>query len=233
MNKEMRQQQLLSLIQEEKTMTASALARQLNVSKRTISRDIQALEKKGVPIVAYTGKSGGYQLQRTHRPYQLTLTDTELQALYLLLKESLAQSTLPYKTITRTLIQKILKQPYTHIRRTLQQLDEFILYETHKQPRLPHLFEDLLVYCHERKVMGIDYRTTKNAPPQFENVIFIGLIARHEGWQAIVYHIGGNYTQYVDIALIEDIAYSFKKSIKTEDITLENYQSFLKHPHSS
>lgn len=62
--------------------------------------------------------------------------------------------------------------------------------------------------------MGIDYKSDANGEQRFENVIFIGLIARHDGWQAIVYHIGGDYTQYVDISTIEDISYSFKNQYK-------------------
>lgn len=76
--------------------------------------------------------------------------------------------------------------------------------------------------------MGIDYKSDANGEQRFENVIFIGLIARRDGWQAIVYHIGGDYTQYVDISTIEDISYSFQKSIQTNDITLENYETYLK-----
>lgn len=228
MKKEVRQQRLLSLIQEDKTMTALELAHQLNVSKRTILRDIQDLEKKGVQIVAHAGKLGGYQLQTAHAKYTLNLTESELHALYLILKESQAQSTLPYETLTQQLIQKVLKQPYTHIRRSLLQLDDYILYETCDYPRLPHYFEDILIYCQERKVMGVDYRESQQNELRFENVIFIGVIARQEGWQAIVYHIGGGYTEYMDIASIEDISYSFHRSLHTGDITLTNYKDFLK-----
>ncbi|EGQ0311296.1 HTH domain-containing protein [Staphylococcus pseudintermedius] len=228
MNKETRQKKLLALIQQDKPMTALELAQALNVSKRTILRDMQELEGKGVQIVAHAGMYGGYQLQANQHYYQLNLTQTELQALYLILKESQAQSTLPYEAATNHLIQKILKQPYTHIRRTLRQLDQYVLYETRQQPRLPVQFSDILIYCQERKVMGIDYKSDANDEQRFENVIFIGLIARRDGWQAIVYHIGGDYTQYVDISTIEDISYSFQKSIQTNDITLENYETYLK-----
>lgn len=41
MNKETRQKKLLALIQQDKPMTALELAQALNVSKRTILRDMQ------------------------------------------------------------------------------------------------------------------------------------------------------------------------------------------------
>lgn len=55
MNKETRQKKLLALIQQDKPMTALELAQALNVSKRTILRDMQELEGKGVQIVAHAG----------------------------------------------------------------------------------------------------------------------------------------------------------------------------------
>lgn len=109
MNKETRQKKLLALIQQDKPMTALELAQALNVSKRTILRDMQELEGKGVQIVAHAGMYGGYQLQANQHYYQLNLTQTELQALYLILKESQAQSTLPYEAATNHLIQKNIK----------------------------------------------------------------------------------------------------------------------------
>ena len=48
MNKRERQNKLVQAIQQNKQITASELATDLNVSKRTILRDIQDLEDQGV-----------------------------------------------------------------------------------------------------------------------------------------------------------------------------------------
>lgn len=45
MNKETRQNKLIALIQQQQHMTAQELAQALNVSKRTILRDMHELEK--------------------------------------------------------------------------------------------------------------------------------------------------------------------------------------------
>ena len=52
-----RQNQIISLIQQGHTINASELAQHLNVSVRTISRDIVDLENQGVQIYAHKGKN--------------------------------------------------------------------------------------------------------------------------------------------------------------------------------
>ena len=53
---------LLMLLQDRGQVTAAELARQLEVSPRTILRDIEALSGAGVPVFATRGARGGFQL---------------------------------------------------------------------------------------------------------------------------------------------------------------------------
>jgi predicted DNA-binding transcriptional regulator YafY len=50
------------LLQDRGQVTAAELARQLEVSPRTILRDIEALSGAGVPVFATRGARGGFQL---------------------------------------------------------------------------------------------------------------------------------------------------------------------------
>ena len=60
-----------------------------------------------------------------------------------------------------------------------------------------------------------------------ENVIFIGLLCEKGLWKAVVFEIGLGKTNEIPIIDIHDISYSFEKTIKTQDITINNYQQFL------
>jgi predicted DNA-binding transcriptional regulator YafY len=53
---------LLIALQDGGRLTAAALARELEVSERTILRDIEALSSAGVPVFAVRGVGGGFQL---------------------------------------------------------------------------------------------------------------------------------------------------------------------------
>jgi predicted DNA-binding transcriptional regulator YafY len=53
---------LLGLLQARGRMSARQLARELEVSERTILRDIEALGAAGIPLYAIRGCSGGFEL---------------------------------------------------------------------------------------------------------------------------------------------------------------------------
>ncbi|MFF4317765.1 helix-turn-helix transcriptional regulator [Streptomyces sp. NPDC001568] len=71
------------LVQSSPGLTAAALARELEVSERTVIRDAQALQEAGVPIRSERGRSGGYHLAPGHRTRLTTLHPTEAETLYL------------------------------------------------------------------------------------------------------------------------------------------------------
>ncbi|WP_232789232.1 helix-turn-helix transcriptional regulator [Sphingobacterium sp. UDSM-2020] len=70
---------ILTQLQTKRLITASELAEKFLVTKRTIYRDIKALEMAGVPILVEEGK--GYSLMEGYRVSPIMFTESEANAL--------------------------------------------------------------------------------------------------------------------------------------------------------
>lgn len=75
---------LLMILQARGRVTAQALAQELEVSERTIYRDLEALGVAGVPVIAERGPGGGCSLLENYRTSLTGLTEPEARALFML-----------------------------------------------------------------------------------------------------------------------------------------------------
>jgi predicted DNA-binding transcriptional regulator YafY len=82
----MRADRLLSimlLLQVQQRVTSRELARRLEVSERTIHRDMDALGAAGIPVYAERGANGGWALAEEYQTNLTGLNEAEIQALFL------------------------------------------------------------------------------------------------------------------------------------------------------
>ncbi|MEU6078332.1 WYL domain-containing protein [Micromonospora sp. NPDC047074] len=74
---------LLLLLQTQGRMTAAQLAERLEVSTRTVYRDVESLHAAGIPLYGEAGHAGGYQLVEGWRTRLTGLTAQEAERFFL------------------------------------------------------------------------------------------------------------------------------------------------------
>jgi predicted DNA-binding transcriptional regulator YafY len=79
--------QILLLLQNRGRMTCAKLARELEVTRRTVLRDVDALTEAGLPIVVIRGKEGGVELGFNYRTRLTGLAADEAEALAVILSQ--------------------------------------------------------------------------------------------------------------------------------------------------
>lgn len=80
--------QLMGLLQARDSWIGSELAERLEVTERTVRRDVDRLRQLGYPVEALTGRHGGYRLGRGGRLPPLLLSDDEAVAVAIGLRQA-------------------------------------------------------------------------------------------------------------------------------------------------
>ncbi|GIN71723.1 transcriptional regulator [Bacillus sp. J14TS2] len=80
---------IMILLQNRGKMTAKELASELEVSERTILRDMDALSHAGIPIISDRGKDGGWRLLDNFRSHLSGLNTSDIKSLFLFPSEEL------------------------------------------------------------------------------------------------------------------------------------------------
>ncbi|MBA3872989.1 MAG: YafY family transcriptional regulator [Anaerolineae bacterium] len=74
---------ILLLLQTHTRLTGRELAERLEVSERTIHRDMESLSSAGVPVMAERGAGGGWSLSESYSTNLTGLNFTEIQSLFI------------------------------------------------------------------------------------------------------------------------------------------------------
>ncbi len=120
---------ILLVLQRKRAIAAAQLARQFEVSTRTIYRDLQTLSALGIPLYTTRGHGGGVRLREGY--FLPPLTFSRGEGIVLLLGLTLLQSlrTFPFPQEAETAMQKLLVAVPGPLRTILVQAEKVIGFE--------------------------------------------------------------------------------------------------------
>jgi predicted DNA-binding transcriptional regulator YafY len=242
----MRADRLLSivlLLQAHHQMTSRVLAERLEVSERTIHRDMEALSLAGIPVVAERGTGGGWSLLNEYRTNLSGLNEAEIQSLFVSPSPKLLADLRLEKASEGALLKLLSALPAMY-RRGAEQARRRILVDAggwssqeESVPLIPVLQEAVWL---EQKVR-ITYQRGGGCDPVERTVEPLGLVAKGSAWY-LVARVDDSLRSYrvSRISAVErleesfsppagfDLAQYWEESAKTFKATLPKYSAVFR-----
>lgn len=141
------------LLVNRKRITATELSEYFEVSIRTIYRDIEAINQAGIPIVAYQGIGGGFEVVDNYKLERQLLNSEDLRSIMVALKA--VNTTLDDHTVTNAISKIKVLAPETGPEQTEQMILDFSPWGGNKnQPIKINLIKKAIA---ERRLIAFHY----------------------------------------------------------------------------
>jgi predicted DNA-binding transcriptional regulator YafY len=149
---------LLSLLQTRRDWPGGELAERLEVSSRTIRRDVERLRDLGYPVEASTGPFGGYRLHAGTAMPPLLLDDDEAVAIAVGLRTAAGASVTGIEETAIRALVKLEQVLPTHLRRRVNALQSVTSTLPATGPRVdPQALTAIAGACRDRERLRFDY----------------------------------------------------------------------------
>jgi predicted DNA-binding transcriptional regulator YafY len=150
--------QLLSLLQTRKDWPGADLAERLEVSPRTVRRDVDRLRELGYPIQATMGTGGGYQLGAGAALPPLLLDDDEAVAVAVGLRTAAQGGVSGIEETSVRALAKLLQVLPSRLRRRVDALGAFTVPMPGQGPTVdPDTLALVAVACRDSELLRFDY----------------------------------------------------------------------------
>lgn len=215
----MRADRLLSLVlllRHRGRMTASALARELEVSPRTVLRDVEALSGAGVPVYAERGRDGGFALLAGWSTDLTGLTHAEARALLV------AGSRAPGPELAAAMRKVVAALPDTQRATATRAAGRVLLRSEGMVRDAPDPVPDVLPVVQEAVFGGRRLRlryASPDAEPRWRTVDPVGLVDAGGQWYLLATHDGADRTYRV--SRVRDAEVLDEPAAPTDDVDLE------------
>ena len=214
---------ILLTLEKKKRVTAAELAREFEVSVRTIYRDIDALSD--FPIYADRGPGGGFSLMEGYRLRDLPLSKKEAAALTVMGSMASEKMGLVEGRIFKRAFQKLLSHFPPECRVEAGRFSEQVLVELEPwqpEPEVPAAAETVNRALNESRVLEFTYRR-RSRRPEFGEVEPHGLCYRGKSWYLAGFCREQKNFRLYRLDRIRDLTVGRKSFARREDFDLRKF----------
>ncbi|MDE6475857.1 MAG: YafY family transcriptional regulator [Erysipelotrichaceae bacterium] len=185
MSKAERLIEMMITINAKKYFTVGELANEFSVSKRTILRDLKALEQTGFPLYSEVGAAGGYHVLKERILPPIAFSENEAKALFFACQALQFYRDLPFEQETISALKKFLNYLPLDIQKSIMHIQNKIVFwipDRHRSsPLLKKIFHSVT------KQLSITIRYTSTNAESIRTIIPIGLYAMSGLWYCPAY----------------------------------------------
>jgi predicted DNA-binding transcriptional regulator YafY len=214
---------IVLLLQTHNQLSSRTLANRLEVSERTIHRDMEALSGAGIPVVAERGSAGGWSLLGEYRTDLTGLTESEIQSLFVTQSPKVLADLKLRKASEGALLKLLAALPVMY-RSGAERVRQRIYIDSagwsrHEEsvPLLP-LLQDAVWTEHK---IRITYQRGPGCDPVERELDPLGLVAKGSAWY-LVAGVSGELRSY-RISRISQAEVLDSTSVIPEDFDLADY----------
>lgn len=217
---------ILTQLQTKRLTKASELAEKFLVTKRTIYRDIKALEMAGVPILVEEGK--GYSLMEGYRVSPIMFTESEAYALItaeqLILKNKDSSFVKEYSEA----INKIKSVLRNNTKDKSNLLSDRVLFRINSNNnRTSHFLSTIQLAMTNFKLIKIKYQSSENKQSTERSIEPFAMYSTQENWLLIAYCRLRKDFRTFRIDRILDL-FTLNEEFEPHDMTMQEYFEICK-----
>ncbi|WP_256759241.1 YafY family protein [Cohnella sp. WQ 127256] len=216
---------IMSLLQAHGQLSSRELAEQLEVSERTIHRDMEALSLSGIPVYAERGSKGGWLLSEGYRNQITGMTADEIRSLLLIHSSSVVKD-LGLNDQVQTAFRKLLSALPIPAQRDAEYVRERIHVDGagwhSPAPSNTSILQTIQQCVWEQRKLNISYRSWDTDSDTQRTVSPLGLVAKQSIWYMIA-QTGDNEIRTFRISRLK-VAYSLEETFtRPEAFHLASY----------
>lgn len=179
--------QLLSLLQTHRYWSGQELADRLEVSERTLRRDIERVRDLGYPVDAVRGVAGGYQLRAGGSLPPLLLTDEEAVAIAVGLRTAASGAVQGLEETAVQSLTKVLALMPPRLRRQMDALADQTVPAPLRGPTIDaSVLTTLAQGCRDDEIVEFGY-TTRDSASETRQVEPHRLVSLGQRWYLVAY----------------------------------------------
>jgi predicted DNA-binding transcriptional regulator YafY len=173
---------LLTLLQSRRDWTGRELAESLDVTPRTVRKDVERLRSLGYPVEARPGVAGGYRLGVGGSLPPLLLDDDEAVAIAVSLRSAASGPIAGIEDVSVRALMKIEQLLPSHVRHRVRAFRSALAVPSHGPAVDPEVLTRVAAAARDRELLRFDY-TTQDGP----------ILHRRAEPHRLVHHLGRWY----------------------------------------